>query len=67
MNAHAKMFPLRAGSAAAAAPPLIPDLKTVCCICQFVIREGVEPVSHGYCKPCADAERQAMGLPRRDA
>lgn len=31
------------------------------------IREGAEPVSHGYCKPCADEWRRVNLPPKREA
>ena len=27
----------------------------ICAWCGFLIRKGVGPVSHGICRPCADA------------
>lgn len=42
-------------------------VKTICCICGKVLREGTEHpsggVSHGYCIPCAEEERRKAGLP----
>lgn len=33
-------------------------LKTICCVCQIVLKEGTgeaqEPISHGYCDGCAE-------------
>ena len=31
-----------------------PVLRAVCSWCGTLIREGVEPISHGMCPPCAD-------------
>lgn len=51
------------GSTASSAPSgkdtvqdAVPVLRVVCGWCPAVIREGVEPVSHGICPTCSDRE-----------
>lgn len=53
-RALSRLFPLRSPLP----PPLVPDIKLVCAWCDAVIREGVEPESHGICPPCAAKVRE---------
>lgn len=60
------MFPARSPLP----PPLVVDLRTICSWCEAegiitVLREGVEPTSHGICKPHADTLLAEHNLPRR--
>lgn len=45
----------------------MPDLRMECSWCGALIRDGVEPTSHGICQPCADRERAKSGLKKRSA
>lgn len=51
---------------------LVPDLKVICAWCstkdhETVIREGVEPVSHGICRACAAGVRATLLPPAPQA
>ena len=35
-------------------------LKEICAWCSFVIKEGVEPASHGICEPCLLTQMEAV-------
>ncbi len=36
-------------------------LKEVCSYCGFVIKDGVEPISHGICEPCLVTQMKEVG------
>jgi hypothetical protein len=38
------------------ASPIAPSHRLVCSWCDAEIAPGIEPISHGICKCCADAE-----------
>lgn len=50
-----------------ATPTLFLDLKLVCAWCSALIRDGVEPISHGICKPCAATAFPGHGLRKEPA
>jgi len=35
-------------------------LVVICCVCRMIYRLGYLPMSHGYCRECADKLMQEM-------